>query len=40
MMLTILLNRTQTVYVDLTVECPTVPLWYKQQVTFLNLKFD
>ena len=24
----------------LTVECLTVPLWYKQQVTFLNSKFD
>ena len=24
----------------LTVECLTVPLWYKQQVTFLNPKFD
>ena len=23
-----------------TVECLTVPLWYKQQVTFLNPKFD
>ena len=25
---------------NLTVECLTVPLWYKQQVTFLNSKFD
>ena len=24
----------------LTVECLTVPLWYKQQVTFLHPKFD
>ena len=24
----------------LTVECLTVPLWYKQQVTFLNQKFN
>ena len=24
----------------LTVECLTVLLWYKQQVTFLNSKFD
>ena len=24
----------------LTVECLTVPLWYKQQVTFLNPKFN
>ena len=24
----------------LTVECLTVPLWYKQQVSFLNPKFD
>ena len=24
----------------LTVECLTVPLWYKQQVTFFNPKFD
>ena len=23
-----------------TVECLTVPLWYKQQVTFLNPKFN
>ena len=23
-----------------TVECLTVPLWYKQQETFLNPKFD
>ena len=29
-----------SVVLYLTVECLTVPLWYKQLVTFLNPKFD
>ena len=33
------LQPTYQTYI-LTVECLTVPLWYKQQVTFFNSKFD
>ena len=33
-------NSLLVPFFHLTVDCLTVPLWYKQQVTFLNTKFD
>ena len=35
-----IVSTKRLMILQLTVECLTVPLWYKQQVTFLNPKFN